>query len=506
MSTLNWRLLQVNGDNNFFTANATEEPALGAFVLNTETQEIFVGDGTTQLQNLTAWNSSSSYTAGSGLSLSGNVFSLGGTLSLDTTITMSGYSFTYDGGIFNLKREASVSGAQLNIDSGNGQAEVILKRTPTSFSSPTAITATSGISRLRLAAYNGTAMSANYTFLQTIATETWTPTAAGFKVQIRPTNTGLLTGGFITEVTSTGVQINKTDTVSSALLSLGAGSATLPAISLTSQTDVSAPSAGNIWYSASGFNFQGSINALTDITTPLIYGSSASGGNLTLESTSNATKGRIIFSGVGTDNASIQGLVGSLTVPTLYMGVASPSATNFTLYSNGSATALNAPSTDNILFQIAGLTRMVVSNTTITLSPRSATTGAVTGVTYTVPASTNQTAGSNIPNFRITGNTKTWATGALALQYFNHLTANTVAFNGASTATLVANLAVEEPIQGANATLTNRAAIACNGSVFIADGSNVPTNNPTGGGLLYVEAGALKYRGSSGTVTTIANA
>jgi hypothetical protein len=34
----------------------------------------------------------------------------------------------------------------------------------------------------------------------------------------------------------------------------------------------------------------------------------------------------------------------------------------------------------------------------------------------------------------------------------------------------------------------------------------VPTTNTTGGGLLYVESGALKYRGSSGTVTTIANA
>ena len=40
----------------------------------------------------------------------------------------------------------------------------------------------------------------------------------------------------------------------------------------------------------------------------------------------------------------------------------------------------------------------------------------------------------------------------------------------------------------------------------IANATAVPTGNPTGGGVLYVEAGALKYRGSSGTVTTIANA
>lgn len=39
--------------------------------------------------------------------------------------------------------------------------------------------------------------------------------------------------------------------------------------------------------------------------------------------------------------------------------------------------------------------------------------------------------------------------------------------------------------------------------IFIANASTVPTGNPTGGGFLYVEAGALKYRGSSGTVTTI---
>lgn len=39
--------------------------------------------------------------------------------------------------------------------------------------------------------------------------------------------------------------------------------------------------------------------------------------------------------------------------------------------------------------------------------------------------------------------------------------------------------------------------------MFIGNATTVPTGNPTGGGFLYVEAGALKYRGSSGTVTTL---
>lgn len=39
--------------------------------------------------------------------------------------------------------------------------------------------------------------------------------------------------------------------------------------------------------------------------------------------------------------------------------------------------------------------------------------------------------------------------------------------------------------------------------IFIANATVVPSTNPTGGGILYVESGALKYRGSSGTVTTL---
>jgi len=41
--------------------------------------------------------------------------------------------------------------------------------------------------------------------------------------------------------------------------------------------------------------------------------------------------------------------------------------------------------------------------------------------------------------------------------------------------------------------------------IFIGNGT-APSSNPTAGGILYVESGALKYRGSSGTITTIAAA
>lgn len=50
-----------------------------------------------------------------------------------------------------------------------------------------------------------------------------------------------------------------------------------------------------------------------------------------------------------------------------------------------------------------------------------------------------------------------------------------------------------------------RLSIDTNGVFKVANGT-APVANPSGGGYIYVESGALKYRGSSGTVTTIAAA
>lgn len=44
------------------------------------------------------------------------------------------------------------------------------------------------------------------------------------------------------------------------------------------------------------------------------------------------------------------------------------------------------------------------------------------------------------------------------------------------------------------------------GVLAIANATLAPAVNPAGGGVLYVEDGALKYRGSNGTVTVIAPA
>jgi hypothetical protein len=44
------------------------------------------------------------------------------------------------------------------------------------------------------------------------------------------------------------------------------------------------------------------------------------------------------------------------------------------------------------------------------------------------------------------------------------------------------------------------------GVIAIANAAAAPSVNPAGGGILYVEDGALKYRGSNGTVTVLASA
>jgi len=71
---------------------------------------------------------------------------------------------------------------------------------------------------------------------------------------------------------------------------------------------------------------------------------------------------------------------------------------------------------------------------------------------------------------------------------------NTISFTQALTLTAASNLLLggtNDP-GGANA-------------FYIANTASVP-GTPISGGVLYVESGALKYKGSSGTVTTIANA
>ena len=101
------------------------------------------------------------------------------------------------------------------------------------------------------------------------------------------------------------------------------------------------------------------------------------------------------------------------------------------------------------------------------------TSGSDINFLFSATTNTNQTATTNIPNFRINGANKQWATGTVANQYCNYLTANTASFVAASTMTNSFGLFVEAAIAGTNATITNNYAAGFSGNVkIISDGGS----------------------------------
>jgi hypothetical protein len=72
---------------------------------------------------------------------------------------------------------------------------------------------------------------------------------------------------------------------------------------------------------------------------------------------------------------------------------------------------------------------------------------------------------------------------------------------GALTVTTTANI---NGLLSPNAGITIAGATVANGTLFVANQTEPAT--PAGGGVIYVDGGSLKFKGSSGTVTTIADA
>jgi len=230
----------------------------------------------------------------------------------------------------------------------------------------------------------------------------------------------------------------------------------------------------------------------TQITTPLIVGGSAVNSVIqykgtTGNGTSTVAAHQFLVGNNGATTALNIENNGNVYIPTGGLAVrggfiVTPTGAGFELeYSAPTAfvTAFNRTGSTWIPITIRGAAltfqssnNTIISSTTtgtaLTFTGTASSSGAITNYTFTASANTNQTLGTNIPNFRVTGANKQWATGALATQYFNYFTANTVSFVGASTATNVYNLFVEAPIQGTNATITNNYAAGFDGNVKIS--------------------------------------
>lgn len=241
----------------------------------------------------------------------------------------------------------------------------------------------------------------------------------------------------------------------------------------------------------------------------------SSGGIFTF-GTSTGSAQHIFNTGTSTSQIILREKIGSTTQAAFYIGVASgsESSTNYTINHNGTL-QINTQSTTTPMSLKVG------DSAVYTITPSN--TSAVAHHLFSQRSRTSLTASTGVASYYFGANTQQWATGALTLQAFTYFPGNTIGFVGGSTVTYCANLQVDSVVAGTNAIITNKLAAIFNGSVslgnstaptlgggdgviFIANAGTNPSTNPTSGGILYVDAGALKYRGSSGTVTTIAAA
>lgn len=186
-------------------------------------------------------------------------------------------------------------------------------------------------------------------------------------------------------------------------------------------------------------------------------------GNINIGNATNTSQ-RLVR--IGQDTAFID--FGSYTLATgnaaLYFNAVTPGSTNFGFVGNTASTQINGPTT-SVVLSIANQSKITVGLAQNTFTPAAASSGVLIAHSFSNPANTGITASTNVPYFKVTGNTQQWATGTLAIQYFNYFSANAVAFVGASTATNVYGLYCETPLAGTNATITNAYAIGTDGAI-----------------------------------------
>lgn len=163
-------------------------------------------------------------------------------------------------------------------------------------------------------------------------------------------------------------------------------------------------------------------------------------------------------------------------VGAIWMSVATPTTSNYVLSSNGTnTTIINTPSSGNgILLNVANVTRYTFGNTNTTLAPAATTSGVLSAFTFTAPASTLQTAGTEsiTVKWSLSATMQHASNTAIALQRDFVIDARTHTFataGGVITDAVVLGV-VGGPIAGTNATITNSHAI------------RVPSTNVAGAG------------------------
>lgn len=220
-----------------------------------------------------------------------------------------------------------------------------------------------------------------------------------------------------------------------------------------------------------------------------------------------ATPGTQRMFTVGQDTAfvSIGSISGITSFSGIYFNQSAPNSANYSIGGTATATLINTQ--NSMGFQRGGgnVFGFQTSGVEIYFTPNAVSIGAYIGMSYTVAASTNQTLSTNIPNFKITGTNKHWATGAITNQYWNYLTDNSASFVGASTITNSYALFVEPATAGTNATITNNYALGLAGSLAITTlGSGLSIKEGTNAkmGLATLVAGTVTVANTTVTANS----
>ena len=238
-------------------------------------------------------------------------------------------------------------------------------------------------------------------------------------------------------------------------------------------------------------------------TTPLATGSGR--GNVTINGSTDA----ILAFGIGGVNS------GFVLQDSAGMTLLSSGATYLRCYTNNSERyriASDGVATWSNVGGVAG-TAMTLNSTGLGVGGSPTSKLHILGA---VPSASGATSlakfgsGSNVGEVNITGSSYSYAgAGSNELWFYANgtLSAFTIGSDSAVPIKFISNGAERVRIDtsgnvgvGVSTFGTSAAKV-----IGIADGT-APSTSPAGMGQLYVESGALKYRGSSGTVTTLANA
>jgi len=264
------------------------------------------------------------------------------------------------------------------------------------------------------------------------------------------------------------------------------GNASATTVLMTYKPAASAQTADLAAYKTSGNTVLGGRNALAQIytgsTTPLTTAvggaTTAASGNgttatITLTSAPNVAVGDLItVAGVTPTGYNATAVVTAVSNTSPF----SVSYANTTTGAQTVAGTVSAPAQASITARSAGTTGLIIK------MAASAANNAFQIV---------DSGGANLMNITAGGN-------AILAQGLN-----TNAIRSSSDGQVVIQLAASKNVQMISGSTSFGGG---SGVIGITSATTVPSSNPTGGGILYVESGALKYRGSSGTVTTIAAA